>query len=91
MELITFAARMNKNEFGSYVTLVLSSSALSLNLGGHYLSLILPLWNVWFLTGRETPRGSRLRMGLATVGADIFLWCMVQHTPVSGLECYVLQ
>ena len=29
MELITFAAHMNKKEFGSYVTLVLSSSALS--------------------------------------------------------------
>ena len=45
MELITFAARMNKQEFGSYVTLVLSST-LSLNLGGHSLSLPLPLENV---------------------------------------------
>ena len=46
MELITFAARMNKEEFGSYVTLVLSSSALALNLGGHCLPLLLPLGNV---------------------------------------------
>ena len=91
MELITFAARMNKKEFGSYVTLALSSSALSLNLGGHCLSLMLPLGNVGFLTGRETPRGSRLWVGLATVGADIFLWCMVQRTPMPGLACYVLQ
>ena len=88
MELVTFAARMNKKEFGSYITLVLSSSVLSLHLGGHCLSLILPLGNVWFLTGRETPRGSRLRVGLATVGADIFLLCMVQRTPMSDLEYY---
>jgi len=45
MELITFAARMNKQEFGSYVTLVLSS-ALALNLGGHCLSSLFPLENV---------------------------------------------
>jgi hypothetical protein len=45
MESITFATRMNKKEFGSYVTLVLSS-ALSLHLGGHCLSLLLPVENV---------------------------------------------
>ena len=45
MELITFAARMNKKEFGSHVTLVLSGT-LSLNLGGRSFSLLLPLGNV---------------------------------------------
>jgi len=47
MELITFPVRMNTNEFGTYVTLILSS-ALSLNLGGHCLSLLIPLENCDF-------------------------------------------
>ena len=62
---------MNTIEFGSYVTLVLGR-ALSRFFGCHCLSLLTPLENVWFLTARETTRGSRLHVGLATVGAYIF-------------------